>query len=547
MSIPVAILLNNAILFGAALLVLLVVALVLSRRTPQVLAPVLRVLRVPDREARLEALSRRISRAVTLVTTLLLVALLGGALLLSWYHVDALAWLRAWSERSVLADPGAALRTLGSLVALVAGALLVHTILRWLVDLLLEALQRSALFAQRTAQIAVLLRRIHAALRVVVIFGALLLAARMLAAPDALTYPLLALTYIVVGTSVARAVAALAHVAVDVLFDVARAIDTRKNPLRYLARLEHLASVTKRTADYFIFVGAATWIWDQLRPDTWLSETGRVAIRVIALIYIGRVIVEVVDLAIREALLSGQEERSEAERQQRMTLAPVLSSIVRYTVYFCTAVMALGEMGVDTSPLLAGAGLLGIAVGLGAQAFVGDLVSGFFILFEGLFLVGHRVRVGEVVGVVEEIGVRVLKIRDEAGVLHAIPNGEVRSVASHSRTYVNAIVEFGVPYDENIPRVLAQLAAHMKDARTKYAEISEDPELLVQEFGDSSALIRCVAKVAPGQDDRVCELLRLELLIALAAAGVAPPFSRRVVRLQTETPPLRAVRPGEGS
>src|SRR5690606_8638321 len=108
------------------------------------------------------------------------------------------------------------------------------------------------------------------------------------------------------------------------------------------------------------------------------------------LVYVARVLVAVVELLLRELLLS---ERSEAESQQRMTLLPVARSVLRYAVYFCVAVMGLQELGVDSSPILAGAGLLGLAVGLGAQTLVGDLVSGFFILFEGMFLVGDRIRI----------------------------------------------------------------------------------------------------------------------------------------------------------
>jgi small-conductance mechanosensitive channel len=185
-------------------------------------------------------------------------------------------------------------------------------------------------------------------------------------------------------------------------------------------------------------------------------------------------------------------------------------------------IMALEELGVETAPILAGAGILGLAVGLGAQTLVGDVVSGFFILFEGMFLVDDRVRVGDVVGNVEEIGVRVLKVRDEFGVLHCIPNGEVRSVANHARGYVNAVVDFSLPYDEDIPGVLDNLRAALPELREEHTDILADPEFAVQELLERAVLIRALVRVKPGRDDAVAEVIRTAVLTVLTSVGVTP-------------------------
>src|SRR5207245_7842934 len=124
---------------------------------------------------------------------------------------------------------------------------------------------------------------------------------------------------------------------------------------------------------------------------------------------------------INEAFGMYDDERSLDQKGQ--TLVPLLQSICQYTLYFGSGVIMLGVLGVDTRPILAGAGILGLAGGLGAQSLVTDVVSGFFILFENQFLVGDYVKIGEAAGTVEEVGMRVTKIRDWHGKLHIIPNG----------------------------------------------------------------------------------------------------------------------------
>lgn len=521
---------NNALIFGAALVVLLIASLVASRLLGRLLALGLPA-GVADREALRKLLSRRASRIVQLLTVVIGLTLIAAGALLTVYAIDASLTARAWIETSLLRDPAAVAWAGGRVLLVALLAFAVHAIVRFVVDLALGRLQADPTFLRHHLQLARLRERVAVLLRWGTRMGVLLAAALMLAWPPALSEPLLAATCIVVAALFARAFVALADVGVDIVLQLVRAFEGRKTPLRYLGRLEHLGNITKRTLEYLCFVGAATFVVDQLREGSWLAQTGLVAIRLIALVYVGRVVIEVAGLALREALLADPERRSDAEQQQRLTLVPVATSILRYGVYFCIGVMALQELGVDTSPILAGAGLLGLAVGLGAQAFVGDVVSGFFILFEGLFLVGDRIRVGEVVGNVEEIGVRVLKIRDEYGILHCIPNGEVRLVANHARQYVNAVVEFSLPYDEDIPAILEHLRAQLSEKRSMHPDILSDTDFSIQDLRDTGALIRSLTRVKPSRDDSVADVIRVELFAALTALG-AMPSACYVVKMQ---------------
>jgi small-conductance mechanosensitive channel len=521
MTRSASILLDNALLIGPALLLLFVATHLLARAILRVLGALLRRLPPDQRDPLLARWRTRVSRAALLVTTLLSCALLFGAVLLGWYGVHMGSAALAWTEQSLLRDPVAALWRGLQVVGVLAGAVVLHRMVEGLVRLVLEALQSGPLEARR-AQVEVLLQRVRPASRRAIGFGALFLCAWLLAAPPAALDWIAVFAYIVVGVALARVLVAAGHLAIDVLFGIAASLTDRDTPIRHVARLKDLAGVSKRALEYCIYVGAATVICEQLQPDTWLAHVGHIAIRVIAIVYFSRVIVEVCEGAIREVFATRDPEHTDAEHQQRQTLAPVAASLLRYAVYFCSGVMALGEFGVDTTPILAAAGLLGIAVGLGAQAFVGDLVSGFFILFEGMFLVGDRVQIGSVVGLVEEIGVRVTHVRDEVGVVHCIPNGEIRGVASHSRQYVNAIVEFNVPYDAELERVLSVVRTILADARTRHSDILDPSELVVQELREAGVRIRSVTRVRPGKDDQVSELLRADLLAGLLTAGIHP-------------------------
>jgi small conductance mechanosensitive channel len=534
-------LVNNALFFGGAIVLVLVQALLLSRLSTRLIHLGLRAARTPTYDPLATRVDRRVGRFVALIATLACVALIAAAILLSMWEIDVAPHVWAFARARLLHDPMAALWLAGELLAVALGALLLHRVLRALVDILLAALARNPSFADHGPQLTILLARLLVLLRWGMVFAALLVAADLATLPETVREPLTAATYIAVGVLVARTLVVVAGIGVDVVFQAIRAFQDRKTPLRYLGRLEHLAGVTKRTLEYFCFIGAATWVIHQLRPGTWLAETGLVAIRLIALVYVARVLIAVVELVLRELLMS---DRSEAESQQRLTLLPVARSVLRYAVYFCVTVMALQELGVDSSPILAGAGLLGLAVGLGAQTRGGDIVSGFFILFEGMFLVGDRVRIGDTIGNVEEIGIRVLKIRDEFGVLHCIPNGEVRSIANHTHLFVNAVVEFSVPYDADIPALLTRLRAHIIELRPRYPDILEDPEVVVQELRASAALIRCLTRVKPGRDDAVAEQLRGELLAALTAANITPQACE-VIKLHGG-PGERARRPESG-
>ena len=146
---------------------------------------------------------------------------------------------------------------------------------------------------------------------------------------------------------------------------------------------------------------------------------------------------------------------TEEQRKRRQTLIPLARSLLKYLVYFCAVISILKLLNIDPGPILAGAGILGIALGLGAQALINDIVCGFFILFENYYLVGDYIEAGReeeriIEGIVEAIELRTTRIRHPSGQLQIISNGEIGSIVNYSKDYIYATVEISLSYQCNL-------------------------------------------------------------------------------------------------
>jgi moderate conductance mechanosensitive channel len=531
MTVPTLdLILHNLVALG-------VVVVVLMLLSQLILAPILAISKRMLRSSLFNELTaedraafrRRLRRGALVVVALLSVALLIGSFFMSFLGLRALDLARAAFTRLREQDLAPLTARLPKALAIALCALIVDAIVRAFAAGLGNALTGSARFSARREALSQAITRLRTALRTALLCGAAILIADTLVLPEGVRSAAAFVSYLLVAFYASRLIVAVAHLAVDLLFDLSGKFSRLESPLKYLGSLTHLSGITKRAIEYFIYVGAATWVANELTPNTWPARAGGIGIRIIAIFYASRVVVEVCLLFINELFLSNASGRGETELQQRRTLVPVAMGLLRYGIYFSALVMVLKEADIDPTPLLAGAGVLGVAVGLGAQAFVGDIVAGFFILFENLLLVGDLVEVSSVRGKVEEIGVRITKIRDDSGVLHAIPNGEVRKVSSHSKGYVNAVVDVYVPYEEDLRRVRTLLTSVAESALEAETGKRGAVEVKVQELGEGSVLFRVVARVPPGKDEDVGDALRACVLEELREAGVAAPRARRAV------------------
>lgn len=247
--------------------------------------------------------------------------------------------------------------------------------------------------------------------------------------------------------------------------------------------------------------------------------------------------VKLVSHAVRKAVDDGNDGvTSDAERRAE-TLGSVLNNTARILAVVFFLLMTLQEFGVNIGPLVAGAGIAGVALGFGAQSLVKDVISGFFLLMENQFGVGDIISVDEKhTGTVERMTLRVTQIRDAEGKAHFIPNGSVVRVVVLSKEFARAQVDVGVGYDTDIDAAMAALRRIGEDLAAEWPDrVLEPTQVLgVEALGDSAVILRTLTKTAPAKQWEVARELRKRILAAFREAGIDIPYPQRVVRLVRE-------------
>jgi small conductance mechanosensitive channel len=265
----------------------------------------------------------------------------------------------------------------------------------------------------------------------------------------------------------------------------------------YWERLTRLFPFGQRCFEAAVYVTAASLCVRELHFVNGIADFGPRIVHCIGIFFGTRVLIELLHVLLAEAFGLYREDRP--IDQKGRTLVPLLQSVSQYALYFGSALMMLGVLGVDTRPILAGSAILGLAVGLGAQNLVTDVVSGFFILFENQYLVGDVVKIADAAGTVEEVGIRVTHIRDEHGKLHIIPNGQIKGVISFSKGYVNAVVDVRLPSGRHLEDVFRAMAEAGRRLRESCRDVLAETEVKgLVEFGTSEMTVRAVTKVRPG-------------------------------------------------
>jgi small conductance mechanosensitive channel len=230
-------------------------------------------------------------------------------------------------------------------------------------------------------------------------------------------------------------------------------------------------------------------------------------------------------------------------RQRAETLGAVLSSGATIVIWTIAIMIALGEIDLDIGPLIASAGIVGIALGFGAQSLVKDFLSGIFMLIEDQFGVGDIVDVGDAAGVVEAVSLRITQIRDVNGTLWHVPNGEITRVANKSQQWARAVLDLDVAYDTDIGKafeVIQAAADSVWHDRLDDATILEQPEIWgVERFGPDAVTIRLVAKVEPAEQWMAARQLRARIKEAFDREGIVIPFPQRTVWMHEAPAPSR--------
>ncbi|MGK3202486.1 mechanosensitive ion channel family protein [Amycolatopsis sp. MEPSY49] len=220
----------------------------------------------------------------------------------------------------------------------------------------------------------------------------------------------------------------------------------------------------------------------------------------------------------------------ERRRQRAQTIGSVLKSMSTFLVYGLAFILVLGELGLNLGPIIASAGIIGVAIGFGAQNLVKDFLSGIFMMVEDQYGVGDVVDIGEATGTVEAVGLRITTLRDLKGTVWYVRNGEVLRVGNSSQGFAVAVVDVPLGYTADVERattVLGETAAAAAESDLLKDNVLEPPEMLgVESVTPEGIQLRLTVKVRPGKQWAVQRALRAQLLAALEEAGFEPPLGR---------------------
>ena len=219
--------------------------------------------------------------------------------------------------------------------------------------------------------------------------------------------------------------------------------------------------------------------------------------------------------------------------QRAKTMGDLLKSIITGILVAIFGTMMLSELGVNIAPIIASAGIIGLALGFGAQSLVKDFLSGIFMIFEDQYGVGDVVDVGEASGVIEAVSLRVTRLRDLNGTVWYVPNGEILRVGNMSQNWSRAVVDVAVGFGEDlvrVQRILTELAHALWEDEDYKGIIIEEPEVTgVEAFGPESVTVRVLIKTAPMEQWGVARELRQRIKARFDHEGIEIPLPQRVV------------------
>jgi moderate conductance mechanosensitive channel len=269
------------------------------------------------------------------------------------------------------------------------------------------------------------------------------------------------------------------------------------------------------------WMGKINWVELMLEAGLWAAKFLLIIIMFIIIRSIGR------------RVINRMFERAASHRKMSsgriITLQKLVVNLFSYILIFVFAGIVFKQFGLEIGTLIAGAGVVGLAIGFGAQGLVSDVVTGFFILLEKQMEVGDYVTIGGVDGIVEEVGLRTTHIRAFDGTLSYMPNREISTIQNHSRGNMRALVDIGIAYEENIDTAVKVLQDACDRVKENNENIVEGPNVLgVHALGASDVVIRIISKTRNGEQWAVERELRQAFKEALEANDIEIPYPHQV-------------------
>lgn len=268
--------------------------------------------------------------------------------------------------------------------------------------------------------------------------------------------------------------------------------------------------------------------------QVWIN-IGEGFLKIALILIMSTILIRLGKLTIHKFFLIRTKSPLRVTERREATLAKLLINVLTYVIYFISFIMILEVFTINVTALLAGAGVAGLAIGFGAQNLVRDVITGFFIIFEDQFSVGDYIRTASFEGTVEEIGLRVTKLKGVTGEIHIIPNGSILEVTNFSISNSVAIVDVSIAYESNIEKAEKVIQHLLENIYPKNEDMVKPPELLgVQMLGASEIVLRIVSEVKPMRHFSVSRLLRKEIKQVLEENGIEIPYPRLVTFTRQE-------------
>jgi small conductance mechanosensitive channel len=269
----------------------------------------------------------------------------------------------------------------------------------------------------------------------------------------------------------------------------------------------------------------------------WFSVHGLRVIGIIVLAYLAKLVISsFLRRLVRKAVSGGKIIKKAPDKKREKTLINVFNGTVSAVAAAVAGLMILEELGMDTNPVLAAAGVVGIAVGLGGQSLIKDVISGVFILLENQYRIGDHIAIDNISGTVENISLRATSIRDLDGTVFHIPNGEIKKTANMSKDFsrINILLAISSQADlskagKAIDAVGRELSA---DPIWKDQVISAPHFWKIEDFSDSAIVLRIAGEVKPAQKEEVVSELRLRLRERFVKEGIAVPMMQSAISLK---------------
>lgn len=253
---------------------------------------------------------------------------------------------------------------------------------------------------------------------------------------------------------------------------------------------------------------------------------------------------------IQLRLKAKYEKKAKLEEGKRVnTLIGIVKGILNIALAAIFVLIFLQELGIDIAPLLAGAGIIGLAVGFGAQELVRDFIAGFFMLLENQLRVGDIVKINDTRGVVERIELRTITLRDVSGTVHIFQNGKINSLSNMTKEWSGAVFDIGVAYKENTDHVISVMKEVAEDLRGSddFKDLMLEPMEVfgLDNFGDSAIVIKARIKAVPGKQWFVGREYRKRLKAAFDKVGIEIPFPHRTIYWGSNSSPFKLEIDGE--